>query len=272
MSRSVYYISDGTGISAETLGHSLITQFQKISFQSHTLPYIDNEEKAKSAVDRINESFNSSNERPIVFSTIVKPQIRSIISSSHGYVIDFFQSFIGPLEHELNTPSMPAVGLSHAVKNPEQYNLRIEAVNFAMNSDDGINFEAYKTADIILLGVSRSGKTPTCLYLALQFGIRAANFPLTEETLHAFELPAALLPHRSRLFGLTIDPERLHDIRSKRRPNSHYASLPQCNEEVHKAESLFLKEKLPFLNSTMLSVEELSAHILTKARLRRSLD
>lgn len=272
MTRMVYYISDGTGISAEALGHSLITQFQKISFHSHTLPYIDNEEKANDVVLRINESFNSSQTRPIVFSTIVKPHIRNIIANSHGFVIDFFQSFIGQLEHELNTASMPIVGLSHAVKDEKQYTSRIEAVNFSMQCDDGINFEAYKTADIILLGVSRSGKTPTCLYLALQFGIRAANFPLTEETLHAFELPASLAPHRSRLFGLTINAERLHDIRSKRRPDSKYASKAQCKEEVHLAESLFFKEKLPFMNSTALSIEELSAHLLIKAGLKRSLD
>lgn len=272
MGRTVYYISDGTGISAEALGHSLITQFQNIQFQSHTLPYIDSEEKAKQAVLKINESHALSQERPIVFSTIVKPEIRNIIASSQGYVIDFFQSFVSDLEKELGVPSSPAVGLSHAVKDIEQYNSRIAAVHFALHCDDGINTQAYNTADIILVGVSRTGKTPACLYLALQYGIRAANYPLTEETLHAFKLPDALEPHRDRLLGLTITAERLHAIRTKRRPNSEYACLKQCNEEVHQTELLFHKEKIATLNSTSLSVEELSAHILLMTGLRRSLD
>lgn len=272
MSRTVFYISDGTGISAEALGHSLITQFQNIQFHSHTLPYIDTEEKAKQAVVHIDKSFDSDKERPIVFSTIVKPSIRNIISESHGFVIDFFQAFVGDLEKELGVASKPAVGLSHAVKNVEQYNSRIEAVHFALQCDDGIHTDAYKTADIILLGVSRSGKTPTCLYLALQYGIRAANYPLTEETLHAFHFPKVLELYRPHLFGLTITPDRLHDIRSKRRPDSKYAALEQCREEIHRSELLFHNEKIPYLNSTSLSIEELSARILIQAGLRRSSD
>lgn len=276
--RTVYYISDGTGLSAEALGHSLMTQFQKIPFQSHTLPYIDTEEKAKQAVKRINETTlahigaDRSHCRPIVFSTIVKPSIRDIITESKAFVIDFFQAFIGQLEQELHVSSSPVVGLSHAVKDVEQYNSRIEAVHFALQCDDGVYPQGYQTADIILLGVSRSGKTPTCLYMALQFGIRAANYPLTEETLHAFHLPTDLEPYRSRLLGLTIASDRLHTLRSKRRPNSPYSALEQCQMEVRQAESLFNKEKIPFLNSTHLSVEELSTHILTMTGLRRSFD
>lgn len=269
MGRTVFYISDGTGISAETLGHSLITQFQNIHFQSHTLPYIDTEEKAKQAVEHINKSFDLYKERPLVFSTIVKPSVRNIIAESNGLVIDFFQSHVGTLEKELGVASSSAVGLSHAVQDVERYNSRIEAVHFALQCDDGVHTASYKTADIILLGPSRSAKTPTCLYLAMQYGIRAANYPLTEETLHAFNLPKALEQNHSRLFGLTISPERLHEIRSKRRPESQYASLTQCREEIHRSESLFNKEKIPYINSTTLSIEELSAHILTRAGLRR---
>jgi len=269
MGRTVFYISDGTGISAETLGHSLITQFQNVLIQSHTLPYIDTEEKATQAVEHINKSYNLDNEKPIVFSTIVKPNVRNIIANSHSFVIDFFQSHLGSLEKELGMPSSQAVGLSHAVQDIERYNSRMDAVQFALRCDDGVHTEGYKTADIILLGVSRCGKTPTCLYLALQYGIRAANYPLTEETLHALHLIESLQTHRERLFGLTISPERLHDIRSKRRPNSQYASLMQCREEIHRSETLFHKEKIPYLNSTTLSIEELSAHIMASAELRR---
>lgn len=270
MTRTVFYISDGTGLSAEALGHSLMTQFQSLSFQSFTLPYIDSEEKAKEAVQHINKSFDQGQERAIVFSTIVKTEIREIIKSSQAFVIDFFQAFISSLEQEIKIPAANTVGLSHAVKDVEEYNSRIEAVHFALQCDDGINLQAYQSADIILLGVSRTGKTPTCLYLALQFGIRAANYPLTEEDLNALTLPKALLSHRERLFGLTITPERLHNIRNKRRPNTPYSSLAQCKLEVNQALSLYTHEKIPYLDSTQLSIEELSVHILGLTGLRRS--
>lgn len=268
MTRTVFYISDGTGLSAEALGHSLMTQFQSIPFQSFTLPYIDSEEKAEEAAQHINKSFNSSQGRPIVFSTIVKSEIRAIIKASQGFVIDFFQAFIGNLEEELKVSAANTVGLSHAVKDVDQYNSRIEAVHFALQCDDGVNLQAYQSADLILLGVSRTGKTPTCLYLALQFGIRAANYPLTEEDLNASLLPKSLLAHRERLFGLTISADRLQAIRTKRRPNTPYASMEQCKAEINKALTLYNHEKIPYLDSTQLSIEELSVHILRLTGLR----
>jgi [pyruvate, water dikinase]-phosphate phosphotransferase / [pyruvate, water dikinase] kinase len=270
MGRAIFYISDGTGISAETLGRSLITQFDAMHFHSTiTLPYINSETKAIQAVNQINQAFGAENQRPIVFSTIVKPSIRNIIVKSNGFVIDFFQSFIGTLEQELKTEASPAVGLTHAVVDEEEYSTRIDAVNFALQCDDGVNIHAYKTADLILLGVSRTGKTPTCLYLALQHGIRAANYPLTPEDLQSTKLPEKLDSHRSRLFGLTILPERLHQMRTRRRADSDYAAISQCELEVNFAESLFQREKIPYLNSTNLSIEELSAHILVQAGLKR---
>jgi hypothetical protein len=269
MARTVFYISDGTGITAETLGHSLMTQFDQVHFKAHTLPYIDREEKALGVVDRINCAYQLDGVKPIVFSTIVKPEIQSIITSSNCLVIDFFKSFIGTLEQELKTLAQPAVGLSHAVTDMEEYNLRMEAVNFTLQCDDGVSVKAYHSADLILMGPSRTGKTPTCLYLALQFGIRAANFPLTEDELIVPVLPTVLEPFRDRLFGLTIAADRLHQIRTKRRPNSPYASLPQCEKEINAATLLYRNENIPTLNSTFLSIEELSTHILSTFGLRR---
>lgn len=266
--RTVFYVSDGTGLSAETLGHSLITQFEPLAFQSFTLPYIDSEVKARDAVQYINKSIVAGQERPLVFSTIVKSEIRAIIQSSQAFVIDFFEAFIGDLEQELKMPAANTVGLSHAVKDLEQYNARIDAVHFALQCDDGVNLQAYQSADIILIGVSRSGKTPTCLYLALQFGLRAANYPLTPEDLDASKLPQSLMMHKDKLFGLTITPLRLQAIRDKRRPNSNYAALQQCKKEINQALSLYHHEKIPFLDSTNLSIEELSAHILRIKGLR----
>lgn len=269
--RTVYYISDGTGLSAATLGHSLMTQFESISFESFTLPYIDTKEKAREALKQINKSSSLDNERPIIFSTIVKPEIRNIFRESKAFVIDFFQAFISPLEQELKIASTHAVGISHAVINPEQYNTRIEAVQFALECDDGLNTNAYGSADLILLGVSRSGKTPTCLYLALQFGLRAANFPLTEDDFNSNVLPDSLSSYRDRLFGLTIKAERLSEIRSKRFPNSSYSSLEQCRRETDAVQEIYKKEKIPYINSTELSIEELSTHILQSMGLSRFL-
>lgn len=268
MSRTVYYISDGTGISATTLGHSLMTQFEQISFKSVTLSYINNKEKANTTVEQINESCSKDKNRSIVFVTIVKPEIRSIIAESMGFVIDFFHNFISLLEQELKVPSADIVGLSHALIDDEKYNSRIEAVNFALQCDDGVNTHAYRAADVILTGVSRSGKTPTCLYLALQYGIKTANYPLTEEDLQLPYLPKTLVPHRDRLVGLTISSERLHLIRSKRRPSTQYSTKVQCESEIRHAESLFKQEKIPCLDSTYLSIEEMSAHILAIKNLK----
>lgn len=268
MSRTVYYISDGTGLSAKTLGHSLITQFEQISFKSVTLSYTNTLNKALAAVEQINESFSKDQDRPIVFVTVVKPEIRSIIAESMGFVIDFFHNFINVLEQELKMPASDIVGLSHAVVDDEKYNTRIEAVNFALQCDDGLNTHAYRAADVILTGVSRSGKTPTCLYLALQFGIRTANYPLTEEDLEHPFLPKALVPYRDRLLGLSISSERLHLIRSKRRPMTQYSTLEQCESENRRAQILFKHEHIPFLDSTFLSVEELAAHIIARNNLK----
>lgn len=269
MSRTVYYISDGTGISAQTLGHSLMTQFEQVDFKSVTLPYIDSKDKAMAAITQINKSFNSDGAKPIVFSTIVKSEIRNIIAGSSAFVIDFFQTFIDSLEQELKVPSAHLVGLSHAVTDDERYNTRIEAINFSLMCDDGINPKNFSAADIVLLGISRTGKTPTCLYLALQFGIKAANYPLTPDDLNHPHLPSFLNDCRDKLFGLTINPERLHQIRSKRFPNSEYASKNQCDIEVKQAESYFKKEQIPYLNSTQLSIEELATHILADTGLTR---
>jgi len=269
MIRTLYYISDGTGISAETLGRSLITQFEQITFQSYTLPYIDTEAKAYAAIAKINQTYAEDHTRPIIFSTIVKPEIRHIIASSQGLVIDFFHSFIGALEEELQMPAQSAVGLSHAVINREKYNTRIDAVDFSLQCDDGINLKAYGMADIILLGASRTGKTPTCLYLAMQYGIRAANFPLTDEDLQNPMLPKVLAPHRNKLFGLIISAERLHQIRMKRLPDSRYASMAQCETELNVIAQMYRLEGVPHLNSTELSIEELSTRILALMDLKR---
>lgn len=269
MKRHAFFISDGTGITAEALGHSLLAQFESIEFEQSTLPYIDTVEKALKAVDTINNIATQTGEKPIVFDTIVNQDIRDILSQANSFNVDIFSTFLKPLEQELDMGSSYSVGKFHAGANNAQYRSRIDAVNYALDNDDGSRVKYYDQADIILAGVSRSGKTPTCLYLAMQFGIKAANYPLTEEDLNHLALPKPLQPYKQKLFGLTIDPERLSAIRNTRRANSRYASLNQCYFEIEEVEMLFRQENIPFLNTTDLSVEEISTKIMLDSNLSR---
>jgi len=267
--RQVFFLSDRTGITAETLGHALLTQFEGVAFENINCPYLDSAEKVAAVVARIDAAAGLGGGRPLVFSTLVDPQQREMIGRSGGVLFDLFDAFIGPLESELGVRSSYAVGRSHGMGVYDRYKTRIDAVNFALAADDGVTTRNYSAADVILLGVSRSGKTPTCLYLALHYGIRAANYPLTEEDLGVRHLPAALEAYRGKLFGLTIDPERLQQIRSERRPNSRYATLAQCQLEVQRVEELYRKECIPFLDTSAVSIEEIATTIMHRAELTR---
>jgi len=269
MKRTAFFISDGTGITAENLGNSLLAQFDGIQFKKITLPYIDSLDKARAVVEQINDANRKDHERPIILDTIVNVEIREYIARCDGMMIDVFSTFLNPLEQELGVRSSYSVGTSHAIVEMNRYKDRIDAVNFTLDNDDGARTQQYDKADIILVGASRSGKTPTCLYMALQFGIRAANYPLTEEDLANPGLPACLQRHRHKLYGLTIDPFQLAAIRHERRPNSRYASLDQCSHEVRVIERLFRDESLRCINTTTFSVEEIATRIISEAKLNR---
>lgn len=267
--RTVFFVSDRTGITAETLGHSLITQFDGLNFRQVTLPFISTIDKAKAVVDRINRTAREEGARPLVFSTMVDDSILAVLNHADALVLDFFATFIAPLEQELRLKSTHTAGKAHGVVNEAIYTARIDAMNFALANDDGVTTRNYDHADVILVGVSRSGKTPTCLYLALQYGIYAANYPLTEEELGRETLPQALLTHRPKLYGLSIRPERLRNIRSERRPDSRYASDEQVRYEIREAETLFGKYRLPFLDTTHSSIEEIATTVLDQMGLSR---
>ncbi len=269
--RTVFFLSDRTGITAETLGLSLISQFEDIQFTPVTLPYVDSTEKATAATNTINTAARIDGSKPLVFATLVNPEIRAILQTSDSYYLDFFQSFIPGLEEELNVFSANAMGRSHGVGNNNSYNSRIEAVNFALNFDDGARTSGYESADVILVGASRCGKTPTSLYLAMQFGIRAANYPITEEDLEMPTLPKMLRSFKTKLFGLTIDPKRLHAIRTSRKPDSNYATLEQCEREITAIENIFKQENIPYLSSTNLSIEELATRLMVISGIQRKL-
>jgi [pyruvate, water dikinase]-phosphate phosphotransferase / [pyruvate, water dikinase] kinase len=269
--RTVFFVSDQTGVTAETMGHSLITQFDGVAFRPVTLPFVATVDKAMEAVSKINATAAQEGVRPIVFSTLVQDDLRLIVRGSAGLFLDFFDAFLGQLEQELGTPSAHLAGRAHGMADLHSYALRIDATNFALANDDGSAVRDYERADVILVGVSRSGKTPTCLYMAMQYGIFAANFPLTEDDLETRVLPRPIAGYHKKLFGLTIKSVRLQQIRNERRPGSRYASEQQVQYEIRAAEALFDRVSVPYLDTTECSIEEISSRILDRTGIERRL-
>jgi regulator of PEP synthase PpsR (kinase-PPPase family) len=267
--RPVFFVSDGTGITAEMLGHSLLTQFEGFDFVQTVVPFIDTVEKAKACRDQLSAAGETAGVRPLVFATLVNSHVRDILGKADCLLLDFFDRFLDPLEAELGARSTHAIGLSHGTASSKGYQSRIEAVNFALAHDDGMSHLELDRAEVILVGVSRSGKTPTSLYLALQFGIKAANYPLIPEDFARNELPSGLSTRTGQLYGLSIAPERLAEIRNERRPGSKYADLDNCRYEVAAAEALMRRHGVPWINSTTRSIEEIATKILQEVKLTR---
>ena len=258
-------------MTAETMGHSLLTQFDGLEFRQVTLPFISSADKAVEAVRKINATALDDGARPIVFSTLVKDEVRSVVKRSDGLFLDFFDAFLGPLETELQVKSSEREGRAHGIADQLVYSTRIEATNFALAADDGGVTTDYQRADVILVGVSRSGKTPTCIYMAMQYGVFAANYPFTEEDFESKQLPAMVRPYTTKLFGLTIAPQRLQQIRNERRPGSRYSSIAQCEYEVRCAENLFQRFGIPFLDTTECSIEEIASRVIDRKGIERRL-
>ena len=269
--RTVFFVSDRTGITAEMLGNSMLVQFDQFQFLRVTVPFVDSTEKVEEVIRQINSVAEKEGQRPIVFTSIVDEEAAEHVrSEANALTLDVFQVFISPLEAELKMRSSHAAGRSHGIANSHEYFARMEAINFTQAHDDGAQTRDLAKAQVILVGVSRCGKTPTSLYLALQFGIRTANFPLTPDDFVDRKLPNSILPHKDRLFGLTIQPERLREIREERRPASKYAALENCRFEVREAEHLMERERIPILDTTTKSIEEIATTILHRTGLRRT--
>ena len=267
--RTVFFISDGTGITAETFGNAILAQFE-LKPRHVRLPFIDSVDKAHQAIRQINHTAESEGKRPIVFTTLVNMEILGVIKTHcNGMLLDMFGMFVAPLESELGIKSNHRVGRFSDASQSQAYTDRIAAINFSLEHDDGQSNKDLQGSDIILVGVSRSGKTPTSLYLAMQYGLKASNYPLIPEDFDRRQLPPALRPHRSKIFGLTIAPERLSQIRNERRPNSVYASLVNCRSEVHEAEAMMRREGIRWLSTTTKSIEEISTTILQEIRPER---
>jgi regulator of PEP synthase PpsR (kinase-PPPase family) len=263
--RTVFFVSDGTGITAETFGHAVLTQFD-LRFRQIRMPFIDTVEKAHAAAQRINEAFKAEGKRPIIFSTLIQSELSKIIDQSNGMVMDLIQTFVKPLEMELGVKSTHSVGRSHNIADSDDYKNRIEAINFSLAHDDGQSHKNLAMADVILVGVSRSGKTPTTLYLAMQYGIKAANYPLIPEDFERGKLPSGLLPYKAKIFGLSIAPDRLSEVRNERRPGSKYAAIENCRYEINEAEAMMRREGIRWMSSTAKSIEEIATMILQEIK------
>jgi hypothetical protein len=264
--RTVFIVSDGTGITAETFSHSILAQFE-MKFRQVRIPFVDTIDKAHVAVAKINEAFHAEGVRPIVFTTLVDAEANEIVHRAKATILDMFQTFIEPLEKELNLKSTHAIGRFHQNADTEAYKNRIEAINFSLAHDDGQSHKNLAEADVILVGVSRSGKTPTSLYLAMQYGVKSANYPLIPDDFERGKLPTVLYDYKSKIFGLSIDPQRLSEIRNERRPGSKYAALENCRYEINEAESMMRREGIKWLSSTHKSIEEIATTILQDVKM-----
>lgn len=262
-SRAVFFVSDSTGITVETLGHSLLSQFATVEFNSFSLRFIDSEEKALEAQQTINKVAEDTEHPPLIFCTLVQPELRKILSGSNGLFFDVLNTFLKPIEDEIGLKAKHDIGRAHGILDDQEYAERINAVSYSLKTDDGSHAKIYDDADVIITGVSRTGKTATCLYLALHYGLNAANYPLVEDDLEGEKLPQTLLQHKGRVIGLNITPERLHLVRSKRRPDSEYASVSRCRFETRQAETMYFTDNISYLDVSSMSIEEIASTIVS---------
>ena len=268
---TVFFVSDGTGITAETFGNAILAQFEA-KFRHIRIPFVDSVDKAHQAVRQILHTGEVEGRKPIVFTTLVNMEVLSVIlegCKEKTMLMDMFSIFVNPLEKELGIKSNHRVGRFSDASKSQEYRDRIEAINFSLAHDDGQSNRDLESADVILVGVSRSGKTPTSLYLAMQHGLKAANYPLIPEDFDRKQLPPALVPHRKKIFGLSIHPDRLAEIRAERRPNSRYASLENCRMEVSEGEAMMRRSGIRWLSTTTKSIEEIATTILQEIKPER---
>lgn len=264
--QTAFIVSDRTGLTAEAMAHSLLSQFPDIDFRTETFTFVDTEEKAAALVERCLMIQQDTGSAPLVFLTMVDDDLRSQFTNANLGVFDLFEQFIDPMEERLGRKSSHTIGRSHGVQDEKAYTSRIAAVHFALQTDDGLDVKNYRKAELIIIGVSRCGKTPVSLYLSLHYGLYVSNYPFTDKELGSTQLPAALEPYKDKLFGLTIDPFRLLQIRQQRYQGSTYSNADTCQREIAQAENLFRKQSIPYLNTTRMSVEEIGAMIVNKTK------
>lgn len=270
-SRDVFYVSDGTAITCETLGHVVLGQFA-VQPNEKTFPFVESDEKLSELLKQIQRSYQQHGVKPLVFFSMVIPEMRTRLLQAPAHFYDVLESIVQRVSDDIEMKPAPKLQRSRSVgKDSDTYFDRIAAIEYTLAHDDGVSLKDLDRADIILLGVSRSGKTPTSLYMAMQFSLRVVNYPFIAEDMHAMRLLPEFEFHRHKLFGLTINAERLTEIRENRLAGSEYASNQQCQQELATVEALFRREAIPYINTSSLSVEEISTRILERTGLKRRL-
>ena len=269
MKRTVFFVSESTGITAEAMGHSLLSQFEGVDFERVYMPFINTEQRARALLEVIQEAADRDGARPIIFSTMLDEQVREVIQSGGGYFLEPVAALLAPPEPGPGPPPPPPPRGRPAITEPTTYIKRIDAINFAMSNDDGVRPDNFYRADVVLLGVSRSGKTPTCIYLAMHYGLMAANYPITEEDFEKGDLPREIYDVKEKVYGLMIDAQRLHLIRSERRAGSEYAPLKRCQDDIRRAQVMFQRLGIRVLDTTSQSIEEIASHILKAVKLKQ---
>lgn len=266
---SVFYISDQTGITTEKLGSALLVKFPQLEFHKDSFPFANTPTKIGKALLRVRNRYLMDGHKPIIISSMINPELRKMLKVDYAIHLDFFEAFIGTLEQAFGLSAEMTEGKVHSIGNEEKYNHRIDAIHYSLDNDDGVSCKNYDDADIIIIGVSRVGKTPTSIYLAVNYGIKVANYPLAENDLLSSHLPKSLVPYHHKLFGLSIEPERLQQLRTNRMPGTKYASLENCQMEIAAAEKIMNTCGVPFINSNHKSIEEISVAIMQLVKLTR---
>lgn len=266
--QKIFYVSDNTALTAKTLGKSLLSQFENIYFMEYLRPFINTQKKVLQLCDEINILAKQDEQSPIIFVSTVNHKILDILHEKFSNVIDILSPFVAHLELIINKKSSKRAGLAYKMNNIKEYDERIMAIDFTLDTDDGLKINNYDNADIVLLGVSRCGKTPTALYLALNLGLKVANYPFTAEDLPDFVLNAEQKKNHHKLFGLLISPERLASIRKERRSIGNYSDIECIKKELQALKDLFVREKIPFVDTTNRSVEEIATFIVSKKNIK----
>ena len=258
----IYLISDSTGETLERIFLAIKAQFKNFKYKTHFYSFTRTENQISKILESSEMSKNS-----IVLYTIVDNKLAKFLSDKcnkkkipcFGILGDLILRFSRLLDQEaLHVPSR-----QHIMD--DDYYKKIEAIQFTMNHDDGNSVDDIDKSDIVLLGVSRTSKTPTAIYLANK-GMKISNIPLVNEN----SVPETLKknPTKKCIVGLTAEPERLVDLRKNRmqsineNENKDYINLDIVQKEMEDARKLFQKYKWPSIDVTRKSVEETAASVL----------
>ncbi|MEA4839216.1 MAG: pyruvate, water dikinase regulatory protein [Rhodospirillaceae bacterium] len=256
----LHLVSDATGETVSSVARACLVQFEKIEAIPHLWWLV----RSKSQVERVIAGIEAN--PGIVLATLLDTKVRHVLEDAcrrlHTPYIPLLDPVMAALSGFLDSEFGTEPGRQHVLD--AEYFKRIDAMQFTLAHDDGQLIEDIETADIILVGVSRTSKTPTCMYLANR-GFKAANIPLVP----GIPLPEAVLNAKNPLIvGLTKEPRSLTDIRRNRLKHlnqdheTDYVNLEKVRDEVTQAKRLFTKQGWPIIDVSYRSIEEASAAIL----------